>query len=848
MKKLADINLTKSGIFFTLVCTILSTALLSGDSHASGKKSAPPKPADACEEKFDLPADLANNAVPGTAHIAVELPFTELTDLLSKHPLLMMSAAQRMLAIINHFGWTEVTDPVYKTARYTVPRLFMGENLEATGGHYLVNQYVAASRIGTYVAEVAKGQRGSKALALMGPPGTGKTVGEEAISSAAEHMASRDSRFEVFTFRWKNLDKVLADPELGPKLKKYVSGDTLSVTTLKRSPFVLLPPELKKYYAKKYGAEASKMLGFNLGDFYDKFASSTMLADPHSEELISEYLIPYFKKHMRSAGATGALTNAEHMAMLSEFVAIKRKDLSGVHKAPIIRPMEGQVDTNALLGTTNIGARLSGSEGPLGFHLSGDLSRTDGGFAIWDDVLRNDRSVLDFLLGVIQENIAKASESPTLKMDVVTLVSANHSSMKDANKRGDTGALQSRLETLAMNLLLHPVQTAETIVLSIGPKVFKMRKHGETEIKPLNIKEVFTNPDRQGNVLGPDGRYTLYVDVGATEDGTSSQAGLVEISPYSLLLMGTVAVATRIVTDPNTIKEKSKLSGLTDVSQRWFRDPIDRIRVILGEEGIERPEVLAELTALTGPTALNEGDSGMAQRDLEVWFKTALALALRPHAQNTLTPIEVRDALRQVIGSNQFRQNSEMYLTWLNHMERVATELTLPNIVTDVNTIISSDGDKLKSNYYSIANELKALAANDSAEYHTVPGGDQIRINKDRLAQVSKIFQRRFGVPLRPSNFTAFVAQAASVDGEVPMWNMLKVAIQDWLISRQTSDGTYKSYLDFFTGRPVGAQIAREGEAIRESLYKFGYNERSFVQAIRFLYDYANKLDRTVPK
>jgi predicted Ser/Thr protein kinase len=832
-----------------LMSALLTNAAVAEPRGGASKRGTGTKASDTCEQRFQLPDELAKTEMAGTREIAVTHDFVDMVDLLEKHPLMMMSAAQKALAVINHFGWEDVVDPNYKLRRDRVPRLFQGYDLDATGGHYIVGQTIAAARLGRYIAESARGQRGSKSPALMGPPGTGKTVFEEAISHASNRMAQRSPTFAEYTFRWKNLDTLLKDPAIGAKLKMFLNGSELAVTTLNRSPFSLLPTELKQHFAAKNSELASKMLGFDFAKYYANFGSSTVPMDPHAEALIQDYLIPYYKANVLK-DVNRAITPLEYLQMLNEFVVIIRHDRSGSQKAPIIRPMESNPDTNVLLGTSNIGARLRGATGALGFHFTGDLALTDGGITIWDDVLRNDPSVLDFLLGVIQENVAKASESPELKLDTLHIFSANHSSMAKANQAGDTGALQSRLEFIPMPLLLHPTQTAETLILSLNPRGFEQRKNGETEFKPLNIKEVFPTP-KDGNVIGPDGRYTLRVSVGAIPSDESQTAvdtsTSVEISPHALEFMGMVAAATRVVTDPNLLQEKTKLSGLTNISQRWFTDPIERLRIITGEEHIDRPEVLAELTNLSGAAGLNEGDKGMSQRNLEIWFKTAVTIAQRPGAENTLTPIEVRDALRQTILSDQYKLPNE-YVKWIGLTERVATELILPKMIADVNMIISSDGDKVRTNYDSIASELRALAQNPNAQVHFQQGGDQIAIDLKRYQEIKKIFERRFGRPLQPNQFTAFVAQTATNlapgQTEIPMWNDLRLAIQEWIISNQASDGTYKAYLDYFQGKPVGDQIARDGAVIRDALPKHGYNQRSFAQALRFLFDYAQRLDR----
>lgn len=76
------------------------------------------------------------------------------------------------------------------------------------------------------------------------------------------------------------------------------------------------------------------------------------------------------------------------------------------------------------------------------------------------------------------------------------------------------------------------------------------------------------------------------------------------------------------------------------------------------------------------------------------------------------------------------------------------------------------------------------------------------------------------------------------------MWIKLEKAISDWLMSQNLKTNSYQSLLDFMQGRSVATETQTAGQKILSNLERYGYNERSFVQALRFLVEHVNKHDK----
>jgi predicted Ser/Thr protein kinase len=838
---------------------------------AEGKKAAASKAKTSTPKSFHVdpklcstllvPETVAQQAIAGTEEYAVEYPFSKLPDLIKEHPLLLMNADQKQLAVLNNFGYRRVLDPVYKHQYYNVPKVYH-DALPATDGLFLVGQYEASSSLAKIISEAAQGMRGSKGPLLKGPPGTGKTVLEYVIRHALAHLSVQDPLFKEYTYFWKNLDMIKqADPSLGQRLDQFLvkDSDRLNVTSLQRSPFSLLPTELKVAYAKTLGASASKMLGFDIGDFYERNPGQAVARDSHAEDILREFLIPFYKKHILKATKATSLTVADYLAIFENFVGIARKDISiASNRDPIIRPMEEAPDTSSLIGTANVAARIKGANNTLGFHFNGPLSQNDGSMIIWDDVTRNDPVVLHFLLSVLQEGIAKGSDTPALAMDTFNVFSANYSSIADSKKRMDTDALLSRLQHIAMKNLLHPRWRELALLLTLKPNNFSARKLDSTEYKNLAtlvqssnsplIKEIYAEPDSNGNLSGPEGHYAVRVKIDSPAEISTSKSSFVDISPYSLYFLGCIAAGSSLETNIDKLKDANILTRITRPDLRWFTDPIDRLRIITGDEVVENQEVLAALTEFSKEALLNEGDNGIGQRDIEVVFKKALELAQSPGHSNTLTPVEIKDAFRLTLHENQFQKERPEYAKWLELAERIAAELILPKLMNDVNSIIANDTNKVRSIYDAVTSEISHLAQDSKATHHTKAKGDiPTAINFERLAEIKKAFRKRWGDDLNPPDLQAYVANLAlqNTDGSpLPMWIKLEKAISDWLMSQNLKTNSYQSLLDFMQGRSVATETQTAGQKILSNLERFGYNERSFVQALRFLVEHVNKHDK----
>jgi hypothetical protein len=276
----------------------------------------------------------------------------------------------------------------------------------------------------------------------------------------------------------------------------------------------------------------------------------------------------------------------------------------------------------------------------------------------------------------------------------------------------------------------------------------------------------------------------------------------------------------------------------------WITDTIKTA----GDEVVENQEVLAALTEFSKEALLNEGDNGIGQRDIEVVFKKALELAQSPGHSNTLTPVEIKDAFRLTLHENQFQKERPEYAKWLELAERIAAELILPKLMNDVNSIIANDTNKVRSIYDAVTSEISHLAQDSKATHHTKAKGDiPTAINFERLAEIKKAFRKRWGDDLNPPDLQAYVANLAlqNTDGSpLPMWIKLEKAISDWLMSQNLKTNSYQSLLDFMQGRSVATETQTAGQKILSNLERFGYNERSFVQALRFLVEHVNKHDK----
>lgn len=853
----------KLGLKQFVVCSLFSAGGLNsqvvGAAPRAPKAGAGPAATQAAAcESFALPPEFADLQVAGSDAVGETYSFARLfePDFLQRHPSVALNANQRATALLRHFGTTRVVDSVYKVKSYDAWNLFHS-GVPAASGSYIEGQFHASEVFGNRVIGAAQGAKGSQALVFYGPPGTGKTLLTTILTTVNSRLAMDEAtpQFHQFTYRWQNLDKIVNNADVPAtvraRLSPYVDKfGTLRSRGMERSPLSILPADVQLALIKNARASIQNLVGFDLAANLERNLGLALDPDPHARDLVEKILVPAYRSVNKKFGP---LTAQDYVNAISPYVTITRRYvMTGKESPSIIQPLGEFVDLAPLLGKKSVASMMAAESDALGFDYTGPLSQSDGAFATFDDGFRNAKAVLDLLLNLIQDSRFGSSDVPNTLIDAVLTFSANDSSLADLASKMDTKAFKHRLERAIMPEVLHPNSIAAVLTQSVGYRTFRMKALGPNQsFVAFHPRSVFPLPDEQGNQVGLQGRYVLDSIPTGAEKEEEGEARRIHIAPHAIDLLVQTASASRFNVNVEEIKEAIKGGKILSEDSRYLTDPIVKLRIALGKETLPNNEVRATLSEVS--SRLREGFQGIPSRDLEAWFKSALALAEKKGG--SLTVVEVIAAFKEIQNADGFKLDDlSLYGVWADLLQRVSLDVILPEVYSDVVSIIGGEAATVDALYAEVLGELRALATNSSAtEYRPRPGSESKGINKNRLRDIRKIFFTQQGRDLDPTEMTTFFGNAylsgevPSVNGSLAQWTPLRDAIQVYLVDKQMDLTSLEGYFQALTqpeSNEVSPEISKQIPAMLKVLADKGYDQASFAQALRFLISHRDEMER----
>lgn len=848
----------KLGMKQFVVCSLFAGgAVLHATNSLAAPRGTKALAAGACED-FALPAELASLQVSGSDSVGESYPFAKLfePDFLQKHPSVALNANQRGAALLRYFGTTRVVDPVYKVKTYDAWNLFHG-GVAAANGSYIEGQFQASEVFGNRVLGAAQGGKGSQALVFYGPPGTGKTLLTTILTTVNSHLAMSEAtpQFHQFSYRWQNLNKIL-DNEGVPgliraRLSPYVDKfGTLRSRGMERSPLSILPADVQLALVKNARSSIQNLVGFDLAANLERNLGLALDPDPHARDLVEKILIPAYRAINKKSGPLSA---QDYVNAISPYVTITRRYvMTGKESPSIIQPLGEFVDLAPLLGKKSVASMMAAESDALGFDYTGPLSQSDGAFATFDDGFRNTKAVLDLLLNLIQDSRFGSSDVPNTIIDAILTFSANDSSLADLASKMDTKAFKHRLERAIMPEVLHPNSIAAVLTQSVGYRTFRMKALGPNQsFVPYNPRVVFPLPDERGNQLGLQRRYVLDSIPTGSQKEEEGQARRVLIAPHALDLIVQTASASRFNVNREEIRDAIMGGKILSEDSRYLTDPIVKLRIALGDETLPNNEVRGALSEIS--SRLHEGFQGIPSRDLEAWFKSALALAEKKGS--ALTVVEVIAAFKEIQNTDGFKLDDQsLYGVWADLLQRVSLDVILGEVYADVVSIIGGETASVDAMYAEVLGELRALATNSSAsEYRPRPGAESKSINKTRMRDIRKIFHTQQGRDLDPTEMTTFFGnaylsgEAPTVSGSLAQWTPLRDAIRAYLVDKQMDLVSLEGYFQALTepdSNAVAPEISEKIPAMQAAFVEKGYDQASFAQALRFLISHRDELER----
>lgn len=761
----------------------------------------------------------------GTVHKFSELLAANPEDNLAfRYPTIAMDAFQKTWMVIDRYPSREIVDPVYGADRVREYPIFSAGVPEAQGS-FIVGQRAALAQVAALIKDGAMGIKSAyKMYLLRGPAGTGKTEVLKLLNTALQTLSRENEQFFEFTYRLVNLTEI-------PSLQRVFGDHNGEVPDYDapygRSPIVLLPKELRERVTKIASEKVRKIIGTS--------AIPPVGADGKSVQIIEEIV-----KHYTKAQNGQPLTVEQFIEKMNKHVEIVRRNRpppTGSEQQGLIRYLGQDPAWDQLAFQRNISASDQlGPSNPLSHHYNGLLMKADGGVMTFDEFFRNEHSVRDVTLEIIQNRVVSHS-GVNASVDAVVMGASNDASIEDASKKGSTAAHLSRTIQIPMRLLLPPLEIAKTLFFERGTRNFKMRALDDpnASIEPLDIMKVYPNATESGKLVGPDGRYAIYEDIG---DGQQ-----VLIAPRSLELIALTAAATRLVTDTNKLKEFGKEFDLLEgKGGGHFRSVVDRLQIINRELDTEYG-IREELSRAS--KILKEGETGIEERDASTWLTVALQMAREN--QNTLTPALVSEAFKRILSDRKFNVKDEMRGRYIELHQTILENFTLSSLGNDIRRIISGDGDRIKQIYDEVKQEILAIGRDREADKFELRSGERMPINFTRYKEISGIYRELHGRELVAGDISSFHLSNTS---ETDVHRPLMLAIETWLVEKEIDTKGVSGLLQYFTGRDTDRKTAELGRSIRNSFERLGYNERSFTEALKLFYDlrYEKQRKKKEPK
>lgn len=708
-------------------------------------------------------------------------------NLAYQHPTIVMDAQQIYQMAVRHYPKRTILDPTYPIREWTVYPIF-SDGVQEAGGARIVGQYEALSELVDYMSSVTAG----KGLMFVGPGGTGKTELLTVLDGVVDRLSTTEPDSYEYTFRWKNLDQI-------PFLKPLVADEfgNLHITPMKRSPLTLLPREIQE---KIVNAAAPRVRGI-----LDADPHPFLTPDPQSAEIINAIIA-----HAAKERGLTEITEEDYISILENHVDVVRRLPDPTLPPGIIRFQDKHADPSQLFFSENIYLKqIYGLNSALSYDYNGVVPRRDGRGVFFDELFRNSEGLLNTLLEVIQNSVLESGSAPPLVLNSLFLAATNDESIEKARTQFAIKANLDRIKKVPMRQPIHPGLVAP-IALIMNSKgrmneMFKMRKLDTDELVPADINQIYSLPNENGEIFGPEGRVALYA--------TPKLSKKILITPHALELLAMTVAGTRMVTDPKALKSFVAELNVVGPESHLFTSVRNRLEVITRQV---RPvnAVLYELTRLNRLTL--EGEGGISARDAERWLSHAINIADK--SNGALTPVVMDKAFRELIDTGGFVDNkSELRARWIHIYQTIKSTFLLNSLTTDVQTIIGQEGGVARDLYEDVRSEALALADSSDAEFRFDSNGEKRPINHDRYMAISKIYEELNGSAFTPGTVKSFDVKPGGAVFE-PLMRAVKQYVLTMQMNMTASNGNL-SFLD------------------DKKLSRYGYDLQSFQQIHKFIAD-----------
>ena len=743
-------------------------------------------------------------------------------NLAAKHPFSVLSAPQKYWPIVNMGKPKKVKDPLYRVKDVMLYPVFTGE-LESSQGNQIIGQEEAMHELVTYSHAKARGDKSSKMILLVGPGGTGKTEAMTVLDWNRNWLSMNSEDFHEWTYDFINLDKI-------PYLSKL--GESISAE-MKRSPFTLLREDMQD--------EVMDIADDRLREFVGYEAEEWRIPDPKAKEMIEGIMRHHVQEYAEGSWHFEDIPKDVYLKVLQQHVRVVRRIRDYKHNpANLVRAVPENPNYSQLFISEDISKKLFyPDDSALAYHFRGKVLRQDGGALAYDEFYRNDKNLLNTNLEIAQNGVVETDTGPSLRLDVMAILTANDESVDEAKENMALKALLDRMHKVPMRHLLHPHQIIKAFLYTYGVKQFSMKSLLEVsedtgkqtnvrtpngKIEKLVLNEAYPLPEADGKLQGIGGRYALFYNYNREQS--------ILISPHALETIGLTSGITRLVTDPQAMQAHWHEMQVLSPRSHLYTNPASRMKVIMGEH---EPEDKVRMDLYRVRDLMREGETGISHRDIESWFKTALELTVQK-GRSSLTPMILDDAFKKLMDKETIAPDRKnLRAEWLNRYRLVKNEFILPALYKDIRKIVSGDGEKAERLYDQIVKEIVAKSENsDTEDYIPDDGSSPQPIEDKRLDEVKAKFKEIHGFEFNDAFLLRHLTGAA-VGGSVTRNAELLEAIQAWLVDNESDTAdTANQIADYYEGKnkdPKIESIVTEAEA---RMISYGYDRESFREAIAF--------------
>ena len=820
------------------LCVSLLALMLNADANAAGKASGkkPAQDPKACSDEMAEGTSKDSSAAEEAVSVKPSDVRMTLFDLASTdpkknpivdHPGLIIPSAQKYARLFLMQEPKKALDPVFRVKPIEIYPAFTGGLGDPN--KMIVGQYEALTELANFIKARARGNKGGKLLLAIGPAGTGKTETFVILDAVNKTLALSQPAFFEYTFQWINLHQV-ADLEAYQRPPSREGRVTRRNPDMQRSPFTLLRSDIQDQVIDAIEGDVQKTLGGNMP------VSVWRQIAPKDAEILRAILREEIPEYDDSTMAFEDIPQDKYLEAVSKYVQIVPRNYSEGSGSDILRAMGDNPNLDLVFASQTPLMSTFYPQGPLGWDFTGQALQTDGRALIVDEAYRNIPEFLDILLELAQNSVAQAGGGPAVKMDTITMFASNDESVEEASEKGSMKASLDRAIQVAMRSNLHPHEISKVAIAMIGPENFKMRRLGvdDAEIVPLDLNLAYPLPDQAGNLPGLEKRFALYYQPRGQRDP-------ILISPQTMEMIGLYGAITRIKVDPKILGSYPTEFEVLTPQNEYFENPIARLKLMLGKA--ELP--LAARRDLSNFSEIaKEGQGGISSRDIQELFQKALDQALNS-GHGVLTPAVLDQVFSSMMRNHSFKvEGPKLYTEWRMLTNLVKTEFIMKALINDIRQITAGQGEKSRRLYKVVEAELAALGADEDAEFIAPDnGGQEISINKERLAEIKKIY---FEENRRHFSPGMLIQHYRNAEKSEPFPQLLN-AIETY-IARHDNDihDKAKEYIEHYKNPGASTpEVERRVTEVEARLQQYGYDENSFRDALSML-DRLNRLDQQI--